>query len=373
MELAALLAFGFVGFVFIVFGLLLCCICNETREIEERERTRHLPQILEQAEKEAPQAIARLERKARTQQEAPQAIARPEQKARTQQEAKRKAKEAKKATGTTLPTTTRSLNSQIQALMIRSSDLQIGKEVGRGGYGVVYKGKLQKHTTVAIKQLYPILVESSPVVLKEFAEEAKLMAGLRHPNVTLLYGVCQEPKLYCIVMEYVSNGSLYDFLKKSAPISSLCYKIAVDITKGLVYLHSKDIIHRDLKSPNILLDINHQAKISDLGLAKVKSGATINPLMSLCGTPVWMAPEQLRGEGSSKQSDVYSYGVILWEIATKNDPCKVNKEVPQNNQTKYANLIRRCWLERNNRPTAEQALKELRQNKEEIKNQFHHT
>ena len=150
-----------------------------------------------------------------------------------------------------------------------SEDFTKEKVLGRGGFGIVYLGKWHE-APVAIKELFVQTI--SDVFLKMFRDEAQVMAGCHHPNIVPLFGVCVEEGKLALVMEYLEKGSLYGMLRDTE-ISltwSRRFTIATDIGKGLTYLHGQNVIHRDLKSLNILIAKDDTAKITDFGLAKIK-------------------------------------------------------------------------------------------------------
>jgi len=244
-------------------------------------------------------------------------------------------------------------------------DLSRGELLASGGFGAVYRGQwgwFWNKIEVAIKQPQGRLPD---YLKKEFIDEAKIMAECKSPYIVALYGVCVEGNHNDLVMEYVPNGSLDRLLhKKAQEISwNLRFEIAIDIGKGLSYLHDeKNILHKDLKSLNILLDADYHAKICDFGLSQIKiASSTFDHLGKdyTKGTPCWMAPELLKNKASpSKASDIYSYGMILWEIASREKPYKnaVNieaakewikdgekEEIPADCPADYGNIVKECW------------------------------
>lgn len=146
-----------------------------------------------------------------------------------------------------------------------------------------------------------------------------MMNKVRHPNVVLLMGICSTPPHLSIVTEYLARGSMYRLLHHTQ--ISLEFrrrlKMAIDISKGMAYLHSNKpaIVHRDLKSPNLLVDENFTVKICDFGLARIKENTFVQTINGCAGTPNWMAPEVLRNEKFTEKADVFSMGVILWEVS----------------------------------------------------------
>jgi len=201
-----------------------------------------------------------------------------------------------------------------------------------------------------------------PAIIDEFCQEATIMKQLRHPNLTLFLGVCLEDPTICILTEYVSRGSLFDLLHdEHAPFTwQRGLRILCDVAQGMTYLHAakpRPILHRDLKSLNILVDENWRGKVADFGMSRFHdAGAT----MTQCGSPLWMAPEMVRNMAYDEKSDVYSFGICLWEIYTRKIPyrnlglapsqlvVKVVKEhlrpqIPPTMLKPYQKLIERCW------------------------------
>jgi tRNA A-37 threonylcarbamoyl transferase component Bud32 len=198
-------------------------------------------------------------------------------------------------------------------------------KLGEGGFGVVYKGEWQ-NVPVAIKELH--LKNLSKETLDEFKREAEIMAKLRFPNIVNLYGVCLQPNKYSMVMELMPKGSLYNLLHNGQPLPwKIRYSISMDIATGLAYLHSKKILHRDLKSPNVLLDQNLRAKLADFGLAEVRHETMTTSTMAnqTAGSLPWMAPELFQRKAQyTEAADIYSTGMIFWEITSRKKPLKMH-------------------------------------------------
>ncbi|KAK8308626.1 hypothetical protein V6Z12_D02G073200 [Gossypium hirsutum] len=174
---------------------------------------------------------------------------------------------------------------------------------------------------VAVK-VFPNL-EYSDDVIHSFRQEVSLMKRLRHPNVLLFMGAVTSPQRLCIVTEFLQRGSLFRLLQRNAAKLERKRRVhmALDIAQGMNYLHhcNPTIVHRDLKSSNLLVDKNWTVKVGDFGLSRLKH-ATFLTTKTGKGTPHWMAPEVLRNEPSDEKSDIYSFGVILWELATGKIP-----------------------------------------------------
>ncbi len=252
--------------------------------------------------------------------------------------------------------------------LIKYSDLKLGKKLGQGGFGVVYQG-IWRMTDVAIKELIPERL--TPESSEEFEVEAQTMKNLRHPNIVQFYGFCVSPK-YCIVMEYMPNGSLFHLLHNNQTLQwDMRMRIAIEMAKGLIYLHEENIVHRDIKSLNVLLDEHYKARLTDFGLSKVKTETRSVSTKSSqsVGTIPWMAPELFsRRAVFTKKSDIYSLGITFWELASRDIPFKdaasaelipmwvakgEREDIPKDCPEKLASLIKACWEgEPNKRPDA---------------------
>lgn len=195
-------------------------------------------------------------------------------------------------------------------------DLVIGERIGLGSYGEVYHADWNG-TEVAVKKFLD--QDFSGAALAEFKREVRIMQRLRHPNVVLFMGAVTRPPNLSIITEFLPRGSLYRIIHR--PQSQIDekrrIKMALDVAKGMNCLHSSipTIVHRDLKSPNLLVDEDWNVKVCDFGLSRLKHNTFLSS-KSTAGTPEWMAPEVLRNENSNEKCDVYSFGVILWELAT---------------------------------------------------------
>lgn len=261
---------------------------------------------------------------------------------------------------------------------ITYTKLTFYEELGRGGYGVVFRGEYQ-HAPVAIKQL--LLGRLTEDSYREFTAETAIWKKLHHPNIVQLYGISVDNPGHCsMVMELMPQGSLYSVLHngKSLPWM-LRFRIARDIAIGLECLHDQDIVHRDLKSLNVLLAGDMTAKLTDFGLAKVRTAtaSTTTGADQSAGTTRWIAPELLEWEAQpTKASDIYSCGMVFWEIASREIPYKnaLNNAVvvswiekgkqetmPKDTPESYARLIRGCWeKDVKKRPIAAQLAEELK-------------
>lgn len=215
-----------------------------------------------------------------------------------------------------------------QELEVNYEDIDFDYECGRGGYGKVYKATWM-HRAVACKVFRTKDGSlSDPTQLsKDFWLELNALAKLRHPNITLLLGVCLKHR-YCILTEFVACGSLFDLIHRNRELPNWgiarIIGVAKEICLGMSYLHSQGILHCDLKSSNILITESWGVKIADFGLsflfADDDAFDTAKVPLGCVGTHHWIAPEVLRGEEYSQAADVYSFGIILWEMIHRRIP-----------------------------------------------------
>ncbi|KAJ4777947.1 Kinase superfamily protein [Rhynchospora pubera] len=196
--------------------------------------------------------------------------------------------------------------------------------IGEGGYGIVYRGVLADQTIVAIKNL----LNNRGQAEKEFKVEVEAIGRVRHKNLVRLLGYCVEGAYRMLVYEYVDNGNLDQWLHGDVgEISPLTWEIRMNIilgtAKGLAYLHEglePKVVHRDVKSSNILLDRQWNSKVSDFGLAKLLCSERSYVTTRVMGTFGYVAPEYASTGMLNERSDVYSFGVLIMEIITGRSP-----------------------------------------------------
>ncbi|KAK5924001.1 hypothetical protein CgunFtcFv8_000920 [Champsocephalus gunnari] len=239
------------------------------------------------------------------------------------------------------------------------SDLQW---VGSGAQGAVFLGKFHGDD-VAVKKVRDI---------KE--TEIKHLRKLKHPNIITFKGVCTQAPCYCILMEYCAQGQLYEVLRAGRKIApSLMVDWSMGIAGGMNYLHLHKIIHRDLKSPNMLITHDDLVKISDFGTSRELRDKSTK--MSFAGTVAWMAPEVIRNEPVSEKVDIWSFGVVLWEMLTGEVPYRdvdssaiiwgvgnnsLQLPIPESCPDGFKILLRQCWnCKPRNRPSFRQILLHL--------------
>jgi len=195
-----------------------------------------------------------------------------------------------------------------------------------GDHVSVYTGSLDKETnrpTYALKVITK-LDNSDQTRINDVLNEAKVATRLSHTNICRCFDFIETPTFVCVAFEYCSKGSLSMIL--SNPNIEYDYlMLAQDIANGMAYLHSKNVVHRDLKPDNIFIDNNNNAKIADFGLSVTHTGK--EELSGETGTYRWMAPEVIRHEPYSLNSDVYSFGLVLWQLVTRELPFKDMKPI----------------------------------------------
>gem|GEM_PF-56060 len=194
---------------------------------------------------------------------------------------------------------------------------EILEELGRGGFAVVYRAHdRQLDRLVALKELRPMLL-TDPDSVKDFRQEARNIARLDHPNVVTIYDVYEAQQRLFIVMQLVDGSSLAELVATQGHLSwAKAVEVFTALAAGLDYAHTRGILHRDLKPANILLDTNHGPMLSDFGLAKLigEAGTSVTAGGIVVGTPHYIAPEVWEGKGTTRQSDIYALGCILYEM-----------------------------------------------------------
>jgi serine/threonine protein kinase/Flp pilus assembly protein TadD len=210
------------------------------------------------------------------------------------------------------------------------SHYRILEELGRGGMGVVYKAHDEKlDRTVAIKVLSSHLSDSQQNKAR-FLQEAKTAAALNHRNILGIHEINEEQGSLFLVTEFVDGKTLKDYLSqlKSGSGFGVSQSIAwmLQIAEGLRAAHQKGIVHRDIKSQNIMIDAHGHLRIMDFGLAKLKSGSGITKTGTSLGTLSYMSPEQAQGIPADHRSDIWSLGVVFFEMLTSDLPFKAEHE-----------------------------------------------
>ena len=237
---------------------------------------------------------------------------------------------------------------------------QIIEELGKGGMGKVYRALDKKlNEEVALKLIKPEIA-SDKKTLERFNNELKFARKIAHKNVGRMYELMEEKGTHFITMEYVPGQDLRGLIKQSGQLAvGTAISIAKHVCEGLTEAHRLGVIHRDLKPQNIMIDKEGNARIMDFGIARSVSGKGITGAGVIVGTPEYMSPEQVESKETDQRSDIYSLGVILYEMVTGRvpfegdtplsvavkhktetppDPMQINSQIPED----LSRLILRC-------------------------------
>lgn len=190
------------------------------------------------------------------------------------------------------------------------------RQIGSGGMATVHEAEdTSLGRAVAVKILRPQHAADEAFVAR-FEREARAIARLKHPSIVDVYDVGQQDGQHFIVMEFVAGQSVKDLLREGALPADRAIDIGVQIAKALEYAHRKGLVHRDVKPHNIIVSPEGGAKLVDFGIAAARGSATLTEGGSVLGTVHYVAPEQARGEPATPASDIYSLGVVLYEMAS---------------------------------------------------------
>lgn len=194
---------------------------------------------------------------------------------------------------------------------------EVIEKVGGGGMALVYKAKCRLlNRFVAIKVLRPEFTEDEEFV-KKFRREAQSAASLSHPNIVGIYDVGTQDTNYYIVMEYIKGQTLKELIKSKGTLGiEYATNIAIQICYALDHAHKNNIVHRDIKSHNILIREDNSVKVTDFGIARAVSSSTITNTGNVIGSVHYFSPEQARGGYTDAKSDIYSLGVVMYEMLT---------------------------------------------------------
>ncbi|MBN2409305.1 MAG: protein kinase, partial [Candidatus Aminicenantes bacterium] len=292
--------------------------------------------------------------------------------------------------GIELPSLEKITFCRTQTLVAKSGEPVIGElfaqryliidEIGRGGMGRVFKALDKEiNDNIALKVLKPE-ISSDERMIERFRNELKLSRQISHPNVCRLYDLNKQGETYFITMEYIAGEGLEALIKREGGIPvSRAVTIARQICEGLAQAHSLGVVHRDLKPHNIIVNGKDHAHIMDFGIARSIRAEGLTRTGDVIGTPEYMSPEQLEGKSADYRSDIYSLGVVLYEMLTRTvpfdaenpfqvaikqkteafpDPRRLNPEIPEG----VARIIEKCMEKDRTRryQTTEDLLVDLR-------------
>ncbi|KAG5175500.1 kinase-like domain-containing protein [Tribonema minus] len=244
-------------------------------------------------------------------------------------------------------------------LMMSFDDLQLRAVIGSGAFATVFRAIYRKRD-VAVKKLMGGGGGPMEKTLRDFKTEAALLSRLRHRNIIAPIGATADP--VTIVMEYCSRGNLMMLLNDTAidlPWPRRL-RMCVDVAAGMRYLHTQNpvIIHRDLKSLNVLVDDNWVSKVTDFGLSRFKATSESEKMTGQAGTYHWMSPEVINSQHYTEKADVFSFGIIMWEVYTRSIPYdgmqpvqvvaavlgrRERPRIPATCPPILAALIQQCW------------------------------
>ncbi|MBI4547884.1 MAG: protein kinase [Ignavibacteriae bacterium] len=196
------------------------------------------------------------------------------------------------------------------------SHYKIVEKLGEGGMGVVYKAQDTKLDRLVALKFLPQHLLSDATEKERFIHEAKAASALSHQNITTIHEIDEFNGKMFIAMEYCEGRTLRELIGREELSVTHVVEIAIQICEGLTLAHEKGIIHRDIKSDNIMLNHRNQVKIMDFGIAKLKGASKLTKTGSTLGTTAYMSPEQARGEEVDHRSDIFSFGVVLYELLT---------------------------------------------------------
>lgn len=206
------------------------------------------------------------------------------------------------------------------------SHYKILEKLGEGGMGVVYKAQDMKLDRIVALKFLPSHLTASEEEKSRFLQEAKAASALNHPNVCTIYGIEEHDGQQFIEMEYVDGAMLESKIQGAGLKIQDALTYAIQIGEALAEAHAKGITHRDIKSSNIMVNSKNQIKVMDFGLAKLKGSLKLTRAASTIGTLAYMPPEQIQGGEADERSDIFSFGVVLYEMLTGRLPFRGEHE-----------------------------------------------
>mmetsp|Transcript_76133 Transcript_76133/g.134713 ORF Transcript_76133/g.134713 Transcript_76133/m.134713 type:complete len:662 (+) Transcript_76133:110-2095(+) len=274
------------------------------------------------------------------------------------------------------------------AAQFEFAEVELGEIINQGGFSVVHKG-VWHSTKVAIKKIFDPKIDQD--LLDEFDNEVKKLEQIRHPNILMLLAVHRKPPALSIITELVEGGSYYQLLhaahqfnSASGSASSLSFSQHAEILEStavaLAFMHARGIVHRDVKSHNVLLSPHLEVKVCDFGLARMRS-ELMTGAMQFAGTPNYMAPEVFRNQRYTEKVDVFAYGTLLWEAMANDipfanlDPPEIREKVlmgqmlaiPASTPSTVKTVILASWtLEQERRPLMAEVLRSFREALKEV-------
>jgi serine/threonine-protein kinase len=223
-------------------------------------------------------------------------------------------------------TTSEPVNVEATSLMNELSEnarrrYELLDELGRGAMGIVYRAKdIELDEVVALKIL-PDNLSNNPEAVRRFKIEARSARRLAHPNIVRIHDIGEELGRKYISMEYIEGTDLKKIIRKHKKLDdSTVVKFAQQIADALGYAHSMGIVHRDIKPANIMITNDNRVKVADYGIAKMVESTDATVAGAVIGTPLYMAPEQVKGDPIDHRVDIYSFGVLMYELLNGKPP-----------------------------------------------------
>lgn len=214
-------------------------------------------------------------------------------------------------------------------MTIIASRYEIQELVARGGMGAVYRGiDLTTGLPIAVKWLKPELIADNPQLIERFHREGDMLRQLSHPNIVKVYSTIEQDNNHYIVMEYVGGGTLQNLIAAGSPLPiDLTLQIALDIADALTRTHRLDIVHRDIKPSNVLMAPDGTPRLTDFGIARdIKRNQNLTTTGTVMGTYAYISPEGVQGESLDNRADIWSFGVMLFEMLTSKRPFDASHE-----------------------------------------------
>lgn len=205
-----------------------------------------------------------------------------------------------------------------------SDRFRIETTIGSGAVANIYRGTdLQTNTVVAIKQLMDTAKQADEAQITRFERESNAMENLSHPNIVNVIDTIFVDGDHFIVMDYVAGGSLSDLLEREGQLDvNYAIRVAYDIASAMILVHDADIIHRDIKPDNILIERDGRARLTDFGMARFTYLSRLTKRDMMLGSIMYMSPEQFKTGEAVKESDIWAFGITFYEILTGRKPFK---------------------------------------------------